>query len=364
MLSATQRRMSVVSFLGALFLTVVLGALLEVAALSANSGDEGSNPSGSRGSANPSSRRDVLSTGGSIVAGGLVCANYIFPCQEAAAADDTQSLASVAVVGASGRTGALCVASCLKQGIPVRALTRTGSWTPPEVFDDVAKKNQQLLTVTACDVKDPDALLSGVSGCRSVIYAASASKKGGNPKEIDNNGVVAAGDACIKAKVGSYVVISSTAVTRPKSLGYIFTDVSVNGIMGEKRKGEDGVKELYAHNDGSRSSSYVIIRPGGLEEPKNKNVLGPSTLELSQGDAIAGIVSRADLAEVAVQAGLSNSPNLRNTAFEIYYTDSAQPCERRFKSLLTNGEVQRVHGDTYEALFQGMKPDGEYYIPA
>lgn len=271
-----------------------------------------------------------------------------------------EELAPIAVLGASGRTGALCVAACLQRGIPVRALTRSGSWSPPMNVDMIT--NKDLLTVAACDVKDPTALLEGVEGCRGVIYAASASKKGGNAKEIDNIAVVEAGEASLKAKVGRYIVISSTATTRPKSLGYIFTNMSVGGIMDEKRKGEVGV-QLAFNGAGSTTSSYTIIRPGGLEEPKKNEVLGPAALEISQGDTLAGIVSRADLAEAAVELALSNSPNLRDTSLELYYTDSVQPCEGQFKPLLTNGVAPRLHGKTYSELFSGIQQNIDFYTP-
>ena len=85
-------------------------------------------------------------------------------------------------------------------------------------------------------------------------------------------------------------------------------------------------------------------------------------LEISQGDVLAGIVSRADLAEVAVELAVSNSANLRNTALELYYTDSTQPCERQFKSMMTSGVVPRLNGyDTYADLLAGVKPGVDYY---
>mmetsp|Transcript_8746 Transcript_8746/g.26192 ORF Transcript_8746/g.26192 Transcript_8746/m.26192 type:complete len:346 (-) Transcript_8746:274-1311(-) len=307
----------------------------------------------------PVGRREAL-----VAAGGAIAGTGIMPVPNADAAG---SPAPVAVIGAGGRTGALCVASCLRRGVPVRALTRSGTWQPPATDviaqgrEAAASYSGSLLSVAPCDVKDVAALASGVSGCRAVIYAASASKKGGSAKEIDNVGVVSAGDACLRAGVGRYVVISSTAATRPKSLGYVFTNV-FGGIMDEKRRGEEGVVTAYSKTDPA-TSTYIIIRPGGLEEPKLNAILGPSSLELSQGDALAGIVSRADLAEASVEAALSSASNLRDSSFELYYADSAQPCEGRFKPLLENGMVARLQGETYETLFSGIKPDGEYYVP-
>ena len=294
-------------------------------------------------------RRDVL-IGASKFAGiaGITTALHI--PENVFAVDAT---APIAVLGASGRTGALCVASCLRHGFPVKALTRSGSWPPEKLAGGLSIVNENLLDIATCDVKDPNAISNAIKGCRAVIYAASASKQGGDAKAIDNAGVVSAARACLGANVGRYIVISSTATTRPKSLGYVFTDV-FGGIMGEKRLGEIGVEELYSSHGETPSSSYTIVRPGGLEEPKKNEVLGPAELEISQGDTLAGIVSRSDLAEVCVELASSTQPNLANTAVELYYTNSAQPCEGKFKSQLKNGV--RLHGSTYAELFQQIQP--------
>lgn len=304
------------------------------------------------------SRRDFGLIGGSSIGTGLWLPD------RALAADDANS--PIAVIGASGRTGIYCVSACLDRGVPVRALTRTGTWTPPAGADGGGGNggvttNSQLLTVSACDVRSPTSLAAGVSGCRGAIYAASASKRGGNAKEVDNVGAVAAGDACLSANVGRYVVISSTATTRPGSLGYKFTN-AFGGIMDEKRRGEIGVREAYRNAAKGSSSSYTILRPGGLEEPKRNEVLGPASLEISQGDVFAGIVSRADLAEAAVELALCDAPNVRDTALELYYADTAQPCEGRLKALLKNDAVSRLHGDSYQELFRGIQPDVDFFV--
>ncbi|KAL3902841.1 MAG: hypothetical protein SGILL_010676, partial [Bacillariaceae sp.] len=229
-------------------------------------------------------------------------------------------------------------------------------WSAPE---GTSLKNDNLLTVAACNVKDISALSNNLKGCRGVIYAASASKQGGNPEEIDNLGVVEAGNVCLSQNIARYVVISSTATTRPKSMGYVFTNMMVNGVMTQKRLGEVGVQEAYQK---ASASSYTIVRPGGLEEPKKNEVLGPNALEISQGDVLAGIVSRADVAEVCVELVHSTANNLRNTAIELYYTESVVPVSGEFKTTLTSGVAPRLHGDTYSQLFDGIQPAIDYYI--
>jgi uncharacterized protein YbjT (DUF2867 family) len=290
-------------------------------------------------------RRDVLAVGG--VTG---ISNLLVPESALAATKP------VAVLGASGRTGALCVVACLNRGVPVRALTRSGTWPPQKLEKEIALQNLELLSVGTCDVKDAASIRQTIQGCQGVIYAASASKNGGDARAIDNLGVVDAAEACVKEGVGRYIVISSTATTRPQSLGYKFTNV-LGGIMEEKRNGEVGVRDLYQT---AKGVSYTLIRPGGINEARNV-ILGPAALEVSQGDALAGIVSRADLAQFAVELTLSNASNLRNTAVELYYTSSVQPCEGRFKDFVTNGVVPRVHGQSYEELFAGIQPNIDYY---
>mmetsp|Transcript_56449 Transcript_56449/g.136998 ORF Transcript_56449/g.136998 Transcript_56449/m.136998 type:complete len:435 (-) Transcript_56449:166-1470(-) len=282
----------------------------------------------------------------------------------------------VAIIGGNGRSGALCVMACLNRGIPVRALTRSGTWSSPSSGDEndgpLSSSQSSLLSIQQCDVRDADALRSGILGCQAVIYAASASKKGGKAKEVDNEAVIATANSCIDCNVQRYVVISSTASSRPKSLGYKFTNVYQN-IMAEKRIGELGVVESYQSVGGTPSSSpsYTIIRPGGLEEPKLNAVLGPSKIELSQGDVLAGILSRADLAEVAVETAISQSSHVKNTSFEVYYTESTQPCEGRFKTYLKDNDssdaaetISRIHGETYSQLLDQLKKDGTYFVPS
>lgn len=318
-------------------------------------------------SANPSRRNVLGATTASVLA--FAGAPWLSAMEAAQAADGK---GPVAVVGASGRTGSLCVNACLRRGIPVRALTRTGEWTSPPTPEGAVTSytgdTSGLLSISKCDVTSNDlqALTKALEGCSAVIYAASASKKGGAAIEVDNRGVCKVAEAAVAARVSRCVVISSTSVTRPKSMGYVFTNLSIGGnIMGEKRNGEVGTMAAYKHQS---PLSYTIVRPGGLEEPKRNKVLGPSVLEISQGDVFAGIISRADVAEATVELALSDSPNVKNTAVELYYSDSVLEVEGKFKPLLAAAKIDgspenkklRLHGKTYSELFSGIRPDVDF----
>jgi hypothetical protein len=280
----------------------------------------------SRPDNNGMSRRDVLSKTTQTAAGIAAATSPLFPLLTAIQAADAATGGAggpIAVVGATGRTGSLCVNACLRRGIAVKALTRTGVWNAPPTPDGAVTTfdgdTSQLLSIAKCDVKDIAALQTNIEGCRAVIYAASASKNGGSAYDVDNVGVVRTAEACLKANVSRYVVITSTATTRPKSLGYIFTNLSVGGnIMGEKRNGELGIIDSYKQKSASSPSpSYTIIRPGGLEEPKRNKVLGPSVLEVSQGDIFAGIISRADVAEFTVELATTTTIIIPTTTWRM-----------------------------------------------
>jgi nucleoside-diphosphate-sugar epimerase len=200
--------------------------------------------------------------------------------------------APVLVLGASGRTGRECVKYLLSTNRPCIATTRTGEYEYDFTTEN-ASSQRNLLTIATADVTKRDSLQSVIaqqSPLAGVIYAASASRKGGSPALVDRDGVIAAAQACIAARVPRYVVISSGAVTRPDSLIYKLLN-SFGNIMEAKIQGEDEVRRLYADPTVlERRLGYTIVRPGGLSM---EAAVGPSQLELNQGDMISGRLPRA-----------------------------------------------------------------------
>ncbi len=71
----------------------------------------------------------------------------------------------------------------------------------------------------------PASLPEAVRGASAVIFASSASKKGGDAKAVDCDGVENVAKACIDEKVPRLLVISSGAVSRPNSFGYKVTNL-------------------------------------------------------------------------------------------------------------------------------------------
>jgi hypothetical protein len=114
----------------------------------------------------------------------------------------TTSVADVAVIGAGGPTGRLCVQEAVDRGMSVRAIvrdpTKHGGW-PPSV------------TVVAGDVTQPASLTAALNGARSVVFAAAAAKFF-DADSVDHLGVQAAAAASRDLGVGHFVLVSSRLV--------------------------------------------------------------------------------------------------------------------------------------------------------
>jgi uncharacterized protein YbjT (DUF2867 family) len=98
----------------------------------------------------------------------------------------TDTDAPIAIVGARGKTGKLIVKDLLSMGKKVRALSYQ-----PFTFDskDLTGLDAGLLTYAVGDVTKPETLPAAVRGASAVVFASSASKKGGDAKAVDCLGV-------------------------------------------------------------------------------------------------------------------------------------------------------------------------------
>lgn len=269
-------------------------------------------------------------------------------------AEDTYATLPICVIGANGRTGTECVQACLSRSLPVRATSRGGVYR-----GDIGSNS--LLSQMSCDVIDASSVATAVKGTRAVIFAASASKEGGTPSQVDNIGLVNVAKACLEAKVPQLVIVSSGAVTQPNSPVYKFLNLFGN-IMAEKIKGEDTVRALYKDNNTNDGiCTYTIVRPGGLTEEEGKGV---SFLELNQGDTKSGRIARADVAALCVESIFY--PNCTGgTTFECYDAETGKPLQtvgisnilkqKNDPSEFVTGYECR--GKTFEEIFNGLKKD-------
>ena len=93
-------------------------------------------------------------------------------------------------------------------------------------------------------------------------------------------------------------------------------------------------------------------------------MVGAAGLEVSQGDALAGVVSRPDLAAFTVKLARSEALTF-DTALEIYTSRrrARSHARARFKPLLADGRVRRLHGASWRELLAGIQAEGAYFVP-
>mmetsp|Transcript_100312 Transcript_100312/g.259418 ORF Transcript_100312/g.259418 Transcript_100312/m.259418 type:complete len:353 (+) Transcript_100312:45-1103(+) len=238
----------------------------------------------------------------------------------------------IVILGAGGRTGRLCAEILRTASRSVKAFGRAD------------------VDVVKASVED---IAAAVQGADAVIFAASASAKGGDSKEVDEQGAIKAAKACVLAGIPKYVLISSGGVARPGSLGYVATNWMPGptwGVMDAKARGEEGAKAAVR----GTQTKYAIVRPGGLEDSA---ALGPGAMEINQGDAVGGLVSRADVAAAAVAA--ASSPDTDDTTFELYaygaaFSQQPGPTDLWLPSGPTGYERR---GKSWPELFRGLRKD-------
>lgn len=274
-----------------------------------------------------STLNNFLTTGVAILSSQL-----LIPALQAKAVEVTKS-SPIVVLGSGGKTGKLIVENLSKANIPVRATYRNKDFESADsVYADVTKI---------------DSLGPAIEGASVVVFAASASNKGGNAEQVDYLGVKNVASECARLKVPRLIIISSGALTQPDTLAFKFTNL-FGGILDWKLKGENSLRDIYT-STGDKSLSYVIIRPGGLGD---YDAEGPSKVELNQGDTISGEVSRADVAETVIAAALSKTIPSR-VIFEMYQTDRRGPLKGSYPKL--SGFEQK--GNNYDEMFANLKSD-------
>ena len=224
---------------------------------------------------------------------------------------------------------------------------------PPDVRDRL-----QFYAEGSVDVRSIDSITQALktTNAGAVVYAASASKSGGNASEVDGTGPANVAQAIVNAGGDiRLVLISALALDRPDSKSYQITNTMggfIDRIMDEKLRGEEAVRKIMSRGNGGGKGpgNYVIIRPGPLLSGKSKN--GAFDLEINQGDTVGGGLSRDELAGIVVGA-LQAGEMARGTTVECYRSRTATALQPEFA--LPSG--RELRGATYAGLFDGVQKD-------
>ncbi|CAK9118241.1 unnamed protein product [Durusdinium trenchii] len=228
-----------------------------------------------------------------------------------------------------------------------RALTRSGKWKGSEG----SKVNREDVEVGQADVTDSGSLALALAGVSAVVFAAAYSRGKTEPKDVDNGGLVKCAKVVLEKGIERLVVVSSASVTRPYAPVGVLLNTIGSGVLSEKLKGEEKVKELFENAE----STYTIVRPGGLTmDPP----VGFAELQFNQGDTYVGNVPRADVAAVCAVAATDPLNSGANKTFEMFKARTREPLLPWYR-----GKTRYVVGNIRDcsAMLARLRPDKEVY---
>ena len=208
------------------------------------------------------------------------------------------NLPLVAVLGASGRTGAHVLEELKARGGNVRALSRNIERAKEQVSGD--------FEWAYADVTKPETLTTALEGV-DILISTIGSTGGDNSELIDYQGSINFVDAAKESGVKHIIYMSSIGAGGAENFSTVILNLVTGKAMKWKSLGED-----YIRNSGI---DFTIIRPGGLRG--DPGTLG---IRFEQGDKIIGWIPRGDVASVLVES-MFNSDALNKT-FEVINDES------------------------------------------
>jgi len=240
---------------------------------------------------------------------GCISPFFASPC----AAKD---LAPVVVLGCDGQTGSRVTDILVAKGIPVRAVHHHLKEGALDVIRGIPVEN------VAGGIDSESDLARVVKGSSAVICVVGVQPKlqrgtvqefdTGDPVSVFGLGYPALARQCVRHKVPRLVVLSSSC---------FYPSETCESLS----RGEHALREVYSGAD--PSLGYAIVHAGRL---LNSEARGEQEMELNQGGAKSGIVSRQDVAQLLVEAATDDASTIgRRVTFEAFYSDSAQPRDLR-----------------------------------
>lgn len=211
----------------------------------------------------------------------------------------------VLVIGGTGRTGRHVVTKLLERDCPVRVLTRDAARARGRLDAGVEIFEGEL--ARAETLKGPT---DGIVGVVEIVESDPGSG-GGNPPELAHHqgtlNLIATAREMGDRSTPHIVLVSQIYITRPEALPEVPDTILARG------RAEEALRES--------GLPYTIVRPSWLTGDPG----GREGLRLEQGDTGDGQVSREDVAEVCVQALLTESA--RGKTFELYNEPGKPPAD-------------------------------------
>jgi len=166
-------------------------------------------------------------------------------------------MGSIAVSGASGKTGWRVVDEALQRGLGVRAIVRPHSILPPPLAE---AEHQGRLEVFRLEINTAEALHHALNGCSALVIATGArpSLNLAGPLQVDAFGVRSQLQACRAVGLARVVLVSSLCAGRWRHPLNLFGLILLWKRLGERWLERSGL-------------DWTVVRPGGLSEDDSRS---------------------------------------------------------------------------------------------
>ena len=300
--------------------------------------------------------------------------SFSMPSRDTSAFPTKSAVSTVAVTGATGRTGQLVVQELLDRGVSqVLALVRDEN-KAAQIFSDKPPSNLQIVK---CDLTSEAQISQALQSADAAIWCATGFSN--NPEadpltkvkrllgialkpksSVDAVGLPAMTQALANANGSSgdglpkVVLCSSAGVTRSTwddakkerlagSADIPIVRLNPFGILDVKRESEEKLRQT--------CDNYCIVRPTGL----NDNHPAGSRPIVSQGDVAVGRINRQDVAKVLVD--VLSIPEATGKTFEVFTVQGYPPSTslRPALSRLVSDHQGPVLEERVEATYHALQ---------
>jgi nucleoside-diphosphate-sugar epimerase len=309
--------------------------------------------------------------------------------------NDNTPTRTIAVTGATGRTGRLVISQLLTQypNYNILALVRDVE-KANSIFNTDANVNTSNLKILKCDLMNSSQVsnILSTNKCSQVIWCATGFSNNPNQNVLNRVGTVLKAlldkegknsldsvglsnlangisiqDDMVDVDGPNIIMCSSAGVTRPswsesKKEKYAgcadIPIVRLNpfNILNIKANSEEKLRST--SSDNKNNVSYVIVRPTGLKDGDDWPNTTNARPILSQGDVAVGRIHRKDVADILIQC--LHCPEAKYKTFEVFSIAGYQPnvtdgIKSTLKSLKVDGDEVLDDDNVLETTYLAMQ---------
>lgn len=247
---------------------------------------------------------------------------------------------TVFVAGSTGRLGIRIVRELAAAGFKVRAGVRSQERADEfderldllcESIGDLDRKARSQIKVVYCDLQDEESIKPAIGNASRVICAVGAAESEftnlAAPKQIDFEATETLIDVAASCDIPQFILVTSLGTGKigfPAGVLNLF-----GGILIWKRKAEEALERS--------GMSYLIVRPGGMERPKDNHKYTHNVRLATRDTLFGGTVSRLQIAEL-ITAAVISPESVTNKCVEVV-AETEAPLQE-YESLLAGMPVE------------------------